>query len=86
MEHEEIKSPEFGKALGVCFNLQILDVAGCHHLSDDFINNISNGETKDENDMVIKPGLKSLVTIKINFLKTITDSSIMKICTMCPDL
>jgi hypothetical protein len=29
MEHEEIKSPELGKALGVCFNLQALDVAGC---------------------------------------------------------
>jgi hypothetical protein len=29
MEHEEIKSPEYGKALGVCFKLEILDVAGC---------------------------------------------------------
>ena len=47
MEHEEIKSPELGKALGVCFNLQVLDVAGCQNLSDDFINNLSSGEAKD---------------------------------------
>ena len=80
MEHEEIKSPELGKALGICFNLEILDVAGCHYLSDDFINNICSGEGRDVNDMVIKPGLTLLNTVKINFLKTITDSSVMRIC------
>jgi hypothetical protein len=80
MEHEEIKSPELGKALGICFKLEILDVAGCHHLSDDFINNICSGEGRDVNDMVIKPGLTLLNTVKINFLKTITDSSVMRIC------
>ena len=80
MEHEEIKSPELSKALGVCFKLEMLDIAGCHQLSDDFFNNLCSGEGRDANDMVIKPGLTLLNTVKINFLKTITDSSVMKIC------
>ena len=79
MEHEEIRSPELGKTLGVCFNLEILDLAGCHQLSDDFFNYLCSGEGRDENDMVTKPGLTLLYTVKINFLKTITDTSIMKI-------
>lgn len=80
MEHEEIKSPELGKALGVCFKLEVLDVAGCNHLSDEFFNNLCSGEGRDVNDMIIKPGLTFLTTVKINFLKTITDSSVMKVC------
>lgn len=36
--------------------------------------------------MIVRPGLTQLNTVKLNFLKTITDSSITKICQMCPDL
>lgn len=69
MDQEELKCPELGKALGICFKLEILDIGGCSYLSDEFISQLCSGESKDENDMVIRPGLTNLNTVKLNFLQ-----------------
>ncbi len=57
MDQEETKVSEFSKALAYCFNLQILDLAGCKHIADDFFNNITSGETKNSDGFMVKPGL-----------------------------
>jgi hypothetical protein len=57
MDQEEIKVPEFSKALSFSFNLQVLDLSGCKYIADDFFNNIISGETKNSDGFVVKPGL-----------------------------
>lgn len=36
MRQEALAKPEWSKALGMCFNLQYLDVSGDKNLTDDF--------------------------------------------------
>ena len=72
MDQEEMKFPDFGKALGVCFNLQSIDLGGSSHIGDDVINFIFSGD-KEEDGIKTKPGLQYLHTMKINFLTKISD-------------
>lgn len=66
--------------MAYCFDLEVLDLAGCKHIADDFINNILSGEIKNSDGFMVKPGLQYLVTVKLNFLDQITDSSVIKMC------
>ena len=58
MDQEEIKVPEFAKALAYCFELEILDLAGCKHIADDFFNNLLSAEIKNSDGFMVKPGLQ----------------------------
>lgn len=44
MRQDYLKAPEYGVALGKCFKLESLDVAGCRGLGDDFLQKITSGE------------------------------------------
>jgi hypothetical protein len=44
MDQEDLKHPDFGKALGVCFKLESIDLGGCRAIGDDFFNHLMNGE------------------------------------------
>lgn len=48
MDQEDLKIAEFGKALGVCFNLESLDVGGCKHITDEFFNHLTSGSFTNE--------------------------------------
>ena len=75
MDQEDLKIADFGKALGVCFKLESIDVGGCKHITDEFISNICSGEM-EEDRIKTKPGLFELLTIKLNFLVKIMDGSV----------
>ena len=47
MDQEEIKVPEFSKALSFSFNLQVLDLSGCKYIADDFFTILSSAEVKN---------------------------------------
>lgn len=85
INNEEMKQAEFGKALGYCFNLMVLDVGGCNHISDEFFQNLGKGEIK-EDDIVKKPGFQYMHTVKLNMLENINDGSVAKILAICPEL
>jgi len=79
MDQEELTVAEFGKALGTCFSLESIDVGGCHHITDEFFHHLTNGEKVYEGT-ASKPGLPNLVTMKMNFLKAVTDMAVNNIC------
>ena len=54
-----MKHPDFGKALGVCFLLESIDVGGCTAIGDDFFNHLLNGE-QEVDGIKTKPGLPEL--------------------------
>lgn len=56
MDQEDMKIPDFGKALGVCFKIQSIDIGGCNHITDEIINFICSGELEEEG-IKTKPGL-----------------------------
>lgn len=85
MDQEGLKAADFGKALGVCFQLESLDISGCHYITDEFFMHLSSGELTIEG-VVTKPGLQNLVTVKMSFLKLITDTSVGKITGMSSKL
>ena len=78
MEQEELKVAEWGKALGQCFELESLDLAGNQHVSDEFFHHLGNQE-KVEEGITTKPGLAKLVNVKMSFLINITDSAVQRI-------
>lgn len=80
MDQEDLKIPEFGKALGVCFNLESLDLAGCKHITDEFFNHLTSGAITNEEGTVQKPGLAELQNAKLNQLENIFDQSVIKLC------
>jgi hypothetical protein len=75
MDQEDMKIPDFGKALGVCFKLESIDIGGCTHITDETITFMCSGEI-EEDGIKSKPGLYELVTIKLNFLVKIMDGSV----------
>lgn len=79
MDQEELKVAEFGKALGTCFLLGSIDIGGCHHITDEFFHHLTNGERVFEGTSS-KPGLPNLITMKMNFLKAVTDMAVNSIC------
>lgn len=81
MDQEGLTNSQFGKALGLCFKLQTLDVGGCKAIGDDFFVHLSSGE-KMEDGLLLKPGLAELVTVKLNFLVKIMDGSAQRVCQM----
>lgn len=81
MDQEGLRAADFGKALAVCFDLESLDLGGCHHITDEFFMHLANGERTVEGS-VSKPGLQKLVTAKMNFLKAISDAAVGKVCGM----
>lgn len=85
MDQEELRAADFGRALGTCFELHSLDLGGCHHITDEFFMHLCQGE-RNVDGAVTKPGLQKLVTVKLNFLKAITDSSVGKVCAMAQKL
>ena len=60
MDQEELKIAEFGKALGLCFNLESIDLGGCKHLTDEFFNYLTSGAITNDEGQVEKPGLVDL--------------------------
>jgi hypothetical protein len=82
---ETQKHADFGKALAYCFNLQVLDMAGCSAIQDDFFNNLASAEVVID-DVKTKPGLAYLHTVKLNFCKLITDMSLKKVLEISPEL
>jgi len=77
MDHEEAKIPEYGKAIGACFKLEIIDLSGNKHLNDEFFMNIFNVEI-DVDKQKLKPGLADLHTVKLNMLDEINDITVSK--------
>jgi hypothetical protein len=78
MDQEDMKIAEFGKALGCCTQLQIMDLALNKHMTDEFFNNIFAVEIEQEKQK-IKPGLPALHTVKLNYLDQINDASVAKV-------
>lgn len=78
MDQEGLANSHFGKALGLCFRLQSLDLGGCRHIGDDFFNYLCSGE-KMEDGLIVKPGLTELLTVKLNFLVKIMDGSVARV-------
>ena len=78
MDQEELKVADFGKAMGHCFKLEVIDVGGCSAMTDEFFNHLGNGEMETDG-IKTKPGLQELVSLKVNFLGKIMDGSIQKV-------
>lgn len=74
---EEVKVAEWGKAVGHCFKLEILNLAGNKHLTDEFFNNLFGVEVEIERTKT-KPGLAHLQTIKLNFCELISDMTVSR--------
>lgn len=72
MDQEELKVAAFGKALGFCTKLEILDLSGNKHLTDEFFINVFNAEIEVDKTK-IKPGLPDIHTVKLNMLENISD-------------
>ena len=85
MDQEGLANSHFGKALGLCFKLNTLDLGGCRHIGDDFFNFLCSGE-KMEDGLIVKPGLANLVTIKLNFLVKMFDGSVTRLAQMATSL
>ena len=83
--NEELKVADFGKALAYAFNLQVLDVAGCSAITDEFFQHISSGEVLVD-EVKTKPGFKYMHSVKMNMLKNINDQSVQKVLQMAPEL
>ena len=64
--------PDFGKALGLCWNIESIDLGYGKHITDEFFNLLTGQEIGDEKTKT-KPGLVKLHTVKLNFLETISD-------------
>jgi len=60
MDQEELKVADFGKALGHCFLLEIIDLGGCKHITDEFFGHLVSGGKTMEDESVVKPGLQHL--------------------------
>lgn len=75
IDQEESKVFEYGKAIGHCTKLEILDLSGNIHINDEFIMNMFNVEIEVEKSK-IKPGLPELNTVKLNRLEFINDVSV----------
>ena len=56
MDQEGLKVADFGKALASCFKLEVIDVSGCHWITDEFFMHLANGEMMVEG-VATKPGL-----------------------------
>ena len=80
-----MKQAEFGKALAYCFNLQVLDLAGCSAITDEFFTHLTSAEVVVD-DVKTKPGFVHLHTAKLNFLKLMTDMSLKKLLEACPEV
>lgn len=85
MDQEGLRSADFGKPMSTCFQLESIDISGCHWITDEFFMHLSNGELMVEGNAT-KPGLQNLVTVKMSFLKNITDTSVGKVCGMSQKL
>ena len=74
MDQEEVKpgmdmkALEFGKALGNCWNLQILDLGFNKALTDAFFEQLMSQEKTDDEGLKWKVGLKNLHSCKLNYL------------------
>ena len=87
MDQEELKTcGDLGKALGQCFELEILDLGGCKHITDDFFNHLVQGSYVTEAGETKRPGLAHLQTAKLNYLENICDGSVSKVCQTSPVL
>jgi hypothetical protein len=44
LDQEEMKHADFGKALGQCFNLEVIDLGGSTYITDEFFQHLTSGE------------------------------------------
>lgn len=72
---------EVCKAIGKCFELQILDLTGCKCIGDDGLNHLASGSIKGEEKPILV-GLKNLEILKLNNLDMINDSGLIRLLKM----
>ena len=85
MDQDALKTGQFGKSLGQCWNVQSLDFSGSRALTDDFFNLLA-GQYIEEEGEKIRPGFANLHTAKLNFLENVNDISVQKVCQCSPIL
>ena len=82
---EELKIAEFGKALAYCFNLLVIDLAGCTHITDEFFQHLGTGAIIEE-EITKKQGFKNMHSAKLNMLININDGAVQKLLQLAPEL
>jgi hypothetical protein len=70
---------EVCKAIGKCFELQVLDLTGCKNIGDDGLNHLASGSIENEEGKPILKGLKLLKLVKFNNMDMINDSSVIRL-------